>query len=316
MPALAAGEIQSCIARIRRLTDEPAIQAKYSDAVLVGLMNDAWAEVIGDLYAQAVAPPLASLAVQLVPGTQWYDLPASLGEVRRIVHMDSRGNLVWELVPDSLLAPVGPGIRFDGFRRFWVAPDVASLSPTIHIQYIPNGSLAMHVGQASKTGCTASSFVLAAPGSTILAGTFDNRPNAYQGACLSLLSQADNGLPAGHSVWPIQQRVIEQYAVASRTVTVAPNFDFNPGSLTGSGLITYEVYPMEAPIVWPVIGLHVARQLVSDENKSKRFQHLTVRLAEAKRACALRWASLETRKGPHINTLTVDNPDYMRGLYG
>lgn len=311
-----AGEIQRAIYSIREYMDEPSLQAKYTDTRLLQKLNESWQEVLYDLYAQAVNPPLACYAVTLTTSQQYYLLPASVGEIRRIVRLDSSGNVIWEVIPDAWLSPSGPGIVFEGTQRFWLSTGHIQEGDQIEIQYIPSGNVILHKGQSEVDITLADTeFLLGDPGDSLL-GAVDRRPNAYLGCYLGLLDYGGPP-PAGHNFFPLQQRIITDYNVATGKLTVLPAFDFEWADLptaTPAPYISYEIYPIEAPIIWTVLARHVARVIAGVEGKKERFKTLTTLMAEAKRACALVWANAETRSGRNMPSATVDNRDFMRGI--
>ncbi len=311
------GELAAAIRSIRRLTDEPAIRAKYTDDVLMDLLNEAWQEVVHDLYAQADTPPWASFDVATVADQINYVLPASVGEIQRIKILDSSNELISEIIPSSHLNPFGYGIRFEGTQRFALEPTMLA-GHTIRIEYIPSGDIVMHSGQVGFDDCTSTVLTLPVPNDTdddvkVLSGSVDARPNAYLGAYLGLIGITSE--PGPYPRFPIQQRIVASSSALDGTLTVSPAFDFDPSEVFQSGHIQYEVYPMEAPVVWPVLTKHVARSIAGFENKKERFKLLTQLYAEAKRACCLKWANMETRAGDSMDARTIDNEEYMAGIY-
>lgn len=306
------GSIRAAVKRVRQLVDEPSIEAKYSDRDIVDLLNESWSEVVGDVFACAQHPPYAQHDIQLSTSQYVYPLPASVGEIRRIAKFSDNDEVEWEILPEGLLNPSGYGIILDGNHLLRMRPE-HGLSDVITIEYIPSGDITCHVGQVILSGATTTVFPVSPTAADVLLGDLDGRPNAYAGCIFRWLSHGGTTSlkPAGYNVFPVQVRRIASYSVAAPSVTVVPAFDFDPTSLPNQELrSTYEIYPVEAPVIWPVIARHTARLISGMENKTGRFKTLTQLYEEAKRACVLRWGSLETRLGQSMETVTPENLDH------
>lgn len=318
MPALnsqSEGVLAGAIRTIRRKVDEPDARAKYSDADILDMLNEAWQEVLPDLYGQAANPPLARYSVTLVSGQRYYNLPCTVGEIWSIAKRDSNNRIEWELRPQSRLSPLGQSISFEGTQRFLVDPEMGS-GETIEFLYIPSGDCFMAAGVTSPLLCTHNSTTrqstvgLIGTDATVSLGSVDRRPNAYLGAVLNVWG-SDGGNPSGYSQFPVQTRIVKDYSVATGVLTVEPEFDVDLSAITPTnGVLKWEIYPMEASVVWPVLTRHVARQILADECKEKRYKIMTAQYAEAKRACILRWNSLQTRTPRTIGD-TYENEDRL-----
>lgn len=295
------GQIQRAITTVRQFVDQSRVNAKYSDADILGFMNQAWAEVIGDLYSNSVCPPLVKHSVTLVQDQYWYDLPSSIGEIRQIMRKDTNGNYLWEIEPKAFFSPEGPGISFEGNQRFWTDPWHGGSSGSIELLYIPNGDVTLFLGTATFPNTTASTVK---PTVTTL-GSLDRRPNAYAGSYVGLLA-ANDEVEGTDDYFVVQQRICESYDARTGTLTVKPEFDYDISTWTpGDGdVVTVEVYPAEAPVVWPTICYHVARQLAGIEGHTDKFKMLTQLYMESKRAACLRWANFQTRNN---STFQVDH---------
>ncbi len=318
------GQIGRAIRTIRRLIDETPIQAKYKDESLIALMEEGWPEVLTDLYSVSMTPPLARYTVTPVVGQRYYGLPATVGEIRRIVARDTTtGRPTWEIIPHATLNPYGPGISFEGNQRCILEPTPQDASSTaFDVEYVPSGSVSLHVGRVPVTAINGSTgtdtFYLAGadPASQVMYGEIDRRPNAYLGSFLAV-TDCEGGLkPTGYAKFPVQERIIQSYSLADLSVTIEPDFDFDFGDFPAQDkLLSYEIYPVEAPLVWPVLTRWVARYIAGAENRAARFRTLTQMYSEAKRACILSWANKQTRSGRDMNVVSVDNPEVW-SLYG
>jgi hypothetical protein len=312
------GEIAACVQKIRLWTDN-FDTGKFSDSVLVDMISESWSEVLGDMYASADNVPLASFDVTLNSTDRYYTLPANVGEIRRVVHYDSNGIAQWEILPRDFLNPAGCGIRFEGTQRFYIDPGLNSGTETVTVEYIPSGNVLLHKGKTAAGDATDSTILLAKAGvpSDLIYGTVDRRPNGYLGCYLGVLNTETGSLPSSYVRFPIQQRIITDYDVSTGEVTVSPDFDFDLSTMAGGSggdpvKLVYEIYPIEAPIIWSVLARHVSRNLAGVENKQKRFQLQDRLYLEARRACALRWSQTQTRTGRSFNTILPENMD-IRG---
>lgn len=312
MPAISGqtgGNLAAALATIRRRTDEPTVRAKYTDPILVDMLNESWQEVLPDLYNQADNPPLARYTVTLTQGQRYYNLPCTVGEIQRIAKRDTNNRVQWEIIPRDRLNPAGPGITFEGTQRFLIDPDFVQ-SEEIEVLYIPSGDCYMASGTATPAAGSTNTLRIIGSGTAVTMGAVDRRPNAYIGGILNIY-RFDGSPPSGYSQFPIQQRIVRSYNVATGTLTVEPDFDMDLSGLASpSSLLYWEVYPLEATCVWPVLTRHVARMILSDEAKSARFQLMTQLYQEAKRACALRWSNFQTRHGDKLGNNIIDNAEY------
>lgn len=316
-----AGQVSGAIAQIRRLTDQPQIRAKYSDSDILDLMNESYQEVLQDLYAQADQPPIGAYEVSTVTDQEYYVLPASVGEVVRIWILDSDGNKYQEIIPGSSLNPYGHGIRFEGNQRFSVSPEWAT-GYTIRVEYISSGDILMCVGKFDYADGSTSGLTLDPSNAQfeVTAGGVDPRPNAYVGGFVGLLGASNEfsatGDGASYVRFPIQHRIIDSYVASTGVFGVVPSWDFDISTaFDGTGpTIDFELYPIEAPAIWPVITRHTARLIAGFENRKDRFKILTQLYSEAKRATALRFANFQTRSGDSLVEKSPDWRDWYEGM--
>jgi hypothetical protein len=312
MAATTTGQIARAIQRVRQMVDDPETNAKFSDATIVQLLSESWSEVIGDLFAASDHPPLSRFTLTPVASQQYYYLPSSVGEILRVAERDGTTGLVkTEITPRNELSPWGPGIRFHGPHRVELTPIPTAdwRVDSWEVLYIPNGDVSLVAGTTAALDSNSTSTAIRLNLSSSTYGTPDQRPNAYVGCYIALVAASD--LPAGYSQFPIQERIISAYDVATGTVTVDVPFDFDIGSVLAGDTVNYEIFPFEAPIVWRVIATYTARNIAGFENKTGRFKTLNQMYAEAKRACILRWTNFQTRNSQGFDVRTVDNDLYM-----
>lgn len=312
MPAnQTTGAIATAISKVRLYLDEPSVRAKYSDTDILTLMEDLWPEVWLDIYAAADNPPLARYSFTPVVDQRYYNLPCTIGEILYITKRNTNNQIEWEITPRSLYHPMGPGISFEGNHRLLLELPVDSTA-ALEILYIPSGNVHMHTSTVLGTAFTSSTVVLDTTPST---GTYDRRPNSYVGSMIRVLASSTGTNPSGYAVFPVQERIIKEFNVATSTITVEPDFDVDFSALSdaGSNSLTYEIYPVEATLIWPTLIRRVAYEIATIENKRDRASGLEKLYAQAKRACALHMANFQTRNPHSFDPRTVKNEDYRTG---
>lgn len=310
------GQIAAALERIYRMVDEPSIRTKFPQNAVLDLLNECWTETLTDLYNQAENVPLARYDVTLVSGQDRYLLPANCGEIVRVCKRDDPTGLVlWEMPIRGLLNPYGYGVRFEGTQHMIVNPTPTGTTETISVEYIPAGDVTLFVGLVPKASTSLTTVDLSA--ATAKYGVMDRRPNAYTGCYLSLLKATEvtdtgDDTPATFSVFPIQERIITavSYGVPVRA-TIAPAFSFNPSAMAApTTYIKFELYPIEAPLIWPCVCYNAAMKLAAIEKKTNHYRLLLDLYNRSKRATALRWANAQSRGGHAMQTDTPDNPEY------
>ena len=304
------GVLTTVCNRVRQALDEPTLQAKYTDTRIIERLNEAWPETVVDLYAAASNPPLARYDVTVTDNMLYGVLPATVGEVRRIELWNSDGvTLVGEIIPRSRFNAYGQGIAFEGTHRFRIEPNVLSAS-VLRFFYVPSGEAVLLKGttpisQQTSTGLTLSS------ATTASLGAIDRRPHAYIGSIIRTLSYT-GGLPSGYLRYPVEDRQISAYNVATGALTITEPWTLYSSLMpTPLGNLTYEIFPPEAQGVFPVLWLKVARDLCAEENRLDKFKVYSSRVLETRRAMMLAWSRKQTRSPQAYNgDVSLDNPDF------
>lgn len=304
------GVLTTLCNRVRQALDEPTLQAKYDDAYIINLANEAWPEVIVDLYGAASNPPLARHDVAITDQQTYGVLPATVGEVRRIEVWDQDGvTLNGEILPRSRFNAYGQGLAFEGTHRFRIEP--ATLAACIlRFYYVPSGEAVLLKGTTAISQQTSTTLTLNS-GTTANLGAIDRRPNAYIGSIVRTLAYS-GALPAGYLRYPVEDRQVSAYDVATGVITTE-----SPWTLYGSlmpaplGNLTYEIFPPEAQGVFPVLWIKVARDICITENRADKAKLLTARMMEVRRTMMLAWSRKQTRTPQNYNgNISMDNPDF------
>lgn len=300
--ATSDGFISRTLARIRTFTDEPATSAKYTDAKLLDLIENQWAAILGEFNRVSQHPTVIRHNVTFGETSRTYVLPPTVGSVLRLAKISTTTNsMEWEVIPLSRNSPTGPGVTMEG-NILRLEPDWEGDDVTFQVDYIPTGDVRLHDGTAgtitNDTTAGTCTLVLAASPTT---GVLDNRPNAYAGSVLRILSASTNNY--------VQERIISAYDVTTRTATLRPHFDAT--LLPGGATVTYEI----APILWQsndmVVALAVAKLIAGVEGDNKRFAALGHHLAQEMRRLRLDAASFDAIKGVTFEHDTVTNRRYV-----
>jgi len=285
----------------RKTTDEPAVNAKYTDADILALTSDTWVQLWTDLNLTVEAPIIVRLDINVVSGTTHYSLPSVVGEIIRIAKVVAdTGLLEFEMWPQSMYNPAGDGFHIEAntvvFTPTWKD------SHTLRIEYIPSGEVTFHEGLGTLDSTTTfqmdSMWTGGSPSSSF-AGTFDNRDNAYAGYLLRIKS--------GGSSWA--ERVISAYDEGTGIATISVP-ETGLSSAPGDNSYVYEVVPAFGKLVTHVLGLMVGRTILMREGNSKRYNLLTQEYKEKVRALRIKLRSMESRRADRFEGDVIENGTY------
>lgn len=328
-PYVEHGLLTKAIRWVRTRANEPRASAKYSDTRVLELLSEELASVTEDAYAMAVHPPYAEFTLVPVSGQQRYMLPPNVKEVHRIGVKDTTTGLwQWEVKPLSRNYPLGPQVVFEGGNiiRFLPTPsgNTALVGETITVEYIPGGVMPMHqsvlavYSADNDTGTqllTTTGGRLIATSTSWFMGEFDRRPNAFLGQVLRLLATPTDKSPTGYNFFPVQERPLTSYAVATGAVAWSPPLDFDPSTVSDKAILipaidiasgrTYfigEVVPNVDSALFGLAAIQAAQVIATAENRSDVVGRLATIEQRAKRAALLRWSNYEQRIGHHFDS--------------
>ncbi len=259
--------MERAIASFRRNAEEPAINAKYTDAVIITMLEEAYAHVVAEIIRCSPEPVVARYSVSIVADTTAYLLPPLIKSIQAIYSETTSGYKVF-LDARGPLNPAG--------REVWVEGNILRMQShvliggdTLIVEYIPSGTARLHDG-ACTVDSTGKIITLAATPSN---GALDTRLNAYAGSTFRLISTAD---VSGNYNF-IQEVQISSYARATRAATLLVALDPNLGDGTHSGTITYEIAPAIHQGLDHAIAMYLAWCIVSIEGSVTRA-HLLRRM--------------------------------------
>lgn len=293
-----AGFLSDCVTLIRKMTDEPSVNPKYTNGEIVDFLQAAFATVVTDLNVNTDHPVVVRYEITLESGKQNYTLPPNVGEVWRVAKLNTTSGLPeYEMWPDNHFSSGQSGIVIEGntlrLLRDWKSTD------TLEILFVPLGEPLMHYGTAAAV--TASTITLAAIPTD---GTLDTRENAYAGYLVRILTSTG---PAGHEK-AVRERLITAYNSVTRVATLAEDWTTLP-----TGTITYEVVPQYSLVLKHLVCLSAAMDILAIEASTKRLQALHTRFVAKQRAMRLMVERKCARFPGHAEGDTSDNEN--RGAF-
>ena len=309
----ATGFISRTITRIRTFAAEPETNAKYTDAILLDMIEISWAEVMAELNRASstslcVRHDISAASATTGP-TNTYLLPPTIHAILRLAKVNTTTGVVeWEEIPRSRWSPAGPGFLIEGntvrFEPHWQRG-----THTLRLTYIPSGDMRLHygtvdgtVGASAITNDTSANTCTVVLAATPTTGSLDTRPNAYAGSILRILG--DGGTNAAHDY--CQERVITAYDVVTRTATMSPALTTVP---VGDA-IPYEVAPLLGNAFDAVIAMDVAAQVVGIEGDGARSMSIERQFARKMRTLKLNAANQEAIVGQRFQHDTTQGMNF------
>lgn len=246
------------IRRIRYLTDEPAVQAKYDPSVLIAdFIEPSWGELWEGMMMSSSNPVVCRMDIKLVKGIKKYRLSPNVRRIVRVGKMDDQGVItaaVFPKHPDDVCfgwLVNGPDLELTPFPL----DDNMFTDGHLTIWYIPSGDVRLHQGEGDHSpGGNTSKFRLAA---APVWGRLDRRVNAYAGLILRIF---DPSLTTTH------EEVITSYDPATRDVTL--NRALDAEVLAANGPLEYEVAPFVGDSYSHAISWIAAKKIMTTKGTS------------------------------------------------
>lgn len=254
--------IQRTITDFRRHTDEPETNAKYTETVLIGMIEQSYSTIISEINRNKKEPIVARYNITYVLAQETYILPPTIETIHAIYKMDtSSGSSGYKTFLDSRgqLNPRGRSVWQEG-GILHIANNILSDGDVLTIEYVPNGTPRLHYG-----ALTLDTAGVVANLSTQTLGTLDTRLNAYAGCILRIYHDADT------SYNYIQERTIASYERTTKKATVDVAFSPNQGDGTHTGVTSYEIAPPISRGLDHVIGLYLAMWVAATETDKSRY---------------------------------------------
>jgi hypothetical protein len=296
------GFLTRTISRVRRFTDEPSTNAKYSDSDIIDIKQSSWGDVLEELNRVNAAPIVVRHNMTFSDdNVNVYVLPPNIGTILRLAKMSSVTGLPeWVVTPRSRWNPSGPGLLIEGntlrLEPFWVGS-----SDTLQMDYVPNGDLELHEGSIASSAFTNDSTTQTC--SIVLSdsptqGSLDTRPNAYAGSIFRIISATSNNYQ--------QERIIKSYDTITRTAVVQPAFE---ATLLPGGTVTYEIAPLMNRSMDIVVALDVSAIILGLEGDNNRASSVQLQYARKMRTLRLNRSNIEAIVGQRFQHDTVANSD-------
>ncbi len=215
------------ISQVRTYTDEPSINAKYTDATLIEMIEQVYAHVLAEINRCSSEPIYARFTVTYVDATESYRLPELVGTINAIYHLTDSGYKVFYSARGGF-NPLGKRVWVEG-KTLHIQDGTLNGDDVLTIEYIPSGTARLHDGTCTvdATG------KLVTFGATPTDGTLDTHSNAYAGSIFRLLSSTES------SYSYLQERTITAYSNTTRIATL--DTALSPIPLTGT--TSYEIAP-------------------------------------------------------------------------
>lgn len=271
------GYLKRVTDHVRLFTDEAGADVKFTDANLVDFVRRCWADVQADVNRVSAFKPRARISITVVSDQREYALPPNVAnflsmEKRNAVTDDYEGV---EWAPNHPLSPSGPGFTIEGpMIRF---DPVWRVGETVQFTYVPSAEIHPFEGTALAAGSTTT----LAKTKTVVDGTKDARPHAYNGYVYRLLDSSGN---------VTEERQITAYD--GTDPTVAPALADAPAEDE-----KFEVVPNHAYRFEHVVGLRVSRLIAALIGDADRAAMIQMEYREALRTVRLDLSQGEQRIG-------------------
>jgi len=280
--------------------DEPGVSAKYTDAMLLDKIQQAYTMVLGELRRNAQSPVVIPFPVTLEAGKHEYPLPYHIAGVHSVFEEDNfKGRLFWH--SRSRYSPYGPGVRIEGTTL--IVPNPDELAGTeLTVECLPGGAATFHIGTFSSTAVSEDRKTITLPQQhTLLLGALDTRRHAYIGSLIRVVGSD------GYS--GMEEHLIVAYNRDTRQATLQTPIDNAP--LGGPNNALYEIAPLIYIGLDHVVGLYVARWIAGIEGHTSRARELARMYADGMRVVRLNAFYSRVDESLKVRGDTHDRRRYM-----
>lgn len=288
--------LSDVIAEVRRLTDEPAVNAKVTDSDIINIAGIQYSKIFSDLTRVLKYPPSVVFQITALSSAteQVYVLPPHVEHILCIEQVISTSDPTRCSLfsPHAWQNPSGTGMRVEG-NLLIIDKGAVADGTIMRIHYVPSATSKMHSGTAGTVA--ASSVVLAA---TPTLGALDTHYQAYAGHILRILSASTNNY--------VQERQISSYDHTTRIAILRAALSPLP-----TGTITYEVVPLLHSDIASLVSLAAARRVISGEGNADRLNSLTQSYREDFRDLQMKYVMLDKWLATIGATDTVWNKRYQ-----
>lgn len=250
--------LADAISDVRQFTDEPTINAKYTDTILIRMIEQTYAHIVSEVNRCSTEPIVAKFDVTYVSGTECYRLPEYIQSIHSIYTLTTSGYKIFYQARSGY-SPLGKRVWVEG-KTLHIQSEYISVGDTVTVEYIPSGTAKLHNGTCTvdTTG------KIVTFGATPTVGTLDTHQNAYAGCVLRIISDTD----ANYNY--TQERTITIYNPITRKATLDVALSPNQGDGVHSGTTTYEIAPSINAGLDHAVAAYLAYWIVSIEASPQR----------------------------------------------
>jgi len=286
------------IARVRKHTDEPSINKKYSDDEIIEQLEQSYLLIINEKNRNATTPIVASVDITTAGGTTQYVLPHTVGSIIAVYEATGYGTKLY-YNSRSDYNSLGKRLWIEGNILNLQADGLIGNGKTLTVEYLPAGIARLHNGTLTLNAAG----TVATLGSTPNVGTLDTHDEGYTGCVLRILGV--NGTTTTGDY--LQERTITAYDNTTRAATIAPAL--SPIPTTDDGYIFYEIAPSIHKGMDAVVPLHTAWTIAAIEGDKTRASLILKTYQEAIRN--VRLTAYYSHAG-EASTVRGDNFDNRR----
>lgn len=316
MSLLSGSFLTRTIDALRRYTDEPGVNVKYSDDDMIFKISEAWSELWIELNNNNHSPILVRFDLVINTTDLSYILPANMGIIWRVASYDAdTQEIIWEMYPRSYYNASGFNWRIEGntFRlsKTW------SVAETVRIDYVPCAEIKpvefiITPGTGDEAFTSTTFEVPSVPDK----GVLDTRVNAYAGYMLRTrptgTQTPTSGDGQGHTI--VQERLISAYDPITRICTLSSAFSptfaatdntspFNNSAHT----LGVEIIPLHFVMLESILSLRAAMNIVAIEGNKDRFKLMAQEYRSKIRSIRLALMQQLGRRANHFEGDVVEN---------
>lgn len=292
--------LQNIVDRIRVELDEAEVDAKYTDAYLLeNTIPAAISDVLERLNADRKNKIVATFDLTTVANQNYYRLPANIGQVIDLFHVDSGGETAGRVPYRSAKGPWGPGYAVQG-NELHVDPALPG-GRTVRLVYMPTGGFLPHYATDGTLNADKDEITLSSSPSL---GILDRREGAYSGQVVRIV-------PASG---PIESAVINQHTYDGSNWKITLR---RPATHADAGAIRYEIidHPslslVDSIVYAAIIRVAVSRRVNRSVVNSYRIMYNSALKTEGDRV-----ANQDLKANKYDEDTRYRNTEPNYGLFG
>ena len=300
--------LHTIVEKVQTTLMKMAPELDYSADYLVRQgINNELGNVIARLNNTRANPYTSRFTLDTVIDQQYYPLPAGVGEITRIVKIDSSGRIERDLLPRGRFDPYGPNWSIEGNMISFLPYPKSVVN--YEVWYIPNGTAWPHYAENGSLNADLTTFTLSDGKiwGRYMLGDVDKREGAYIGCVLRILGSS-SAFGTEHGSEVIEERTISASDAETGTVTVERPFSSN----IATGTCKYEIVPIylhsvnEAVVAGTVANLAAASRTITERQQKVLY----INYKSAMKTAGDTLGNMQGRVPKHIDKNTVDNPNY------